>query len=268
MCKVDNERTWEQLSKELAQCVKKSNMNVALIGYGNMGREVERVVKERGISVIRTFDSENARSLGITEESLRDVDVCIDFSTPQVVLENIAAVVDCGKNMVVGTTGWYDRLDTVRTLVERRKTGFLYAPNFSLGMNLFTQIVMDSARLFDRYPEYDAALHEIHRVAKADSPSGTALALGSVILKAMRRKHELVTGIPREKISPQQLQISSARVGHVVGTHSVMFDSEADTVELTHTAKNRKGFALGAVVAAEWLKGKKGFFTMRDVIIQ
>jgi 4-hydroxy-tetrahydrodipicolinate reductase len=243
-------------------------VNIALIGYGNMGKEVERVARERGISVVRTFDSENIRSLRITEESLRGVDVCIDFSTPQVVLENIAAVVECGMNMVVGTTGWYDEMEKVRALVKRNKTGFLYASNFSLGMNIFTQIVMDSARLFDRYPEYDAALHEIHHHAKADSPSGTALALGSVILKAIRRKQELMTGTLRERIAPHQLQISSARVGNVVGTHSVLFDSEADSIELTHTAKNRKGFALGAVIAAEWLKEKKGFFTMRDVIVQ
>ncbi len=243
-------------------------MNVALIGYGNMGKEIERVAKERGISVVRTFDSENIRSLRISEESLHGVDVCIDFSTPQVVLENISAVVECGTNMVVGTTGWYDQLDAVRALVEQRKTGFLYAPNFSLGMNIFMQIVMDSARIFDRYPEYDAALHETHHHAKADSPSGTALALGSVILTVMRRKKELMSGTLRERISPHQLQISSTRVGHVVGTHSVLFDSEADSIELTHTVKNRKGFALGAVVAAEWLKDRKGFFTMRDVIIQ
>ncbi|MDH3253336.1 MAG: 4-hydroxy-tetrahydrodipicolinate reductase [Ignavibacteria bacterium] len=243
-------------------------MNVALIGYGNMGKEVEQVARERGVTVVQIFDSENIRSLRITEESLREVDVCIDFSTPHVVLENITAAVDCGKNVVVGTTGWYDRLDTVRKLVERRGTGFLYSPNFSLGMNLFTQMVMDGARLFDRYPEYDVGVHEIHHAAKADSPSGTALALGSVILQAMRRKQELVTGTLRGRITPQQLQISSARLGHVAGTHAVIFDSESDTVELTHTAKNRKGFALGAIVAAEWLKGKKGFFTMRDVIVQ
>jgi 4-hydroxy-tetrahydrodipicolinate reductase len=243
-------------------------MNLALIGYGNMGHEVEHVAYEHGMKVLRTFDSENIRSLRLNAETLCDVDVCIDFSTPQVVLENIEAVVRAGKNMVVGTTGWYDHLESVRTLVERHGTGFVYSPNFSLGMNVFMHIVADGARLIDRYPEYDVAISESHHAGKADSPSGTALVIGSLVVQAIRRKQELISGQLHGPIRPNQVHISSSRVGHVQGTHSVLFDSETDSIELLHTAKNRSGFARGALVAAEWIRGKKGVFTMRDVILQ
>jgi 4-hydroxy-tetrahydrodipicolinate reductase len=243
-------------------------MNLALIGYGKMGKEVERIAKEKGLRVAKIFEVDtNADAAALTKEGLKNIDVCIDFSSPDAVLENIRAVAACGKNLVVGTTGWYDRLDEVRKLVKERKIGFLYASNFSLGVNLFSQIVMDAARLFEKYPDYDVALSEIHHKAKADSPSGTALSLGSVILQSLRRKSELASGTLHGTIKPNQLHISSTRVGAVTGRHSVIFDSEGDTIELVHSAKSRAGFAAGAVVAAEWLKGKKGFFTMRDVVL-
>jgi 4-hydroxy-tetrahydrodipicolinate reductase len=243
-------------------------MNLALIGYGRMGHEVERIAHEHGMKVVRTFDSENIRSLRLNAETLGDVDVCIDFSTPRVVLENIDAVVRAGRSMVVGTTGWYDHLESVRKLVEQHNTGLVYSPNFSLGMNLFMHIVSDGARLLDRYPEYDVAISETHHATKADSPSGTALVIGSLVVQAMRRKQELITGQPHDAIAPNQVHISSLRVGHVQGKHSVVFDSETDSIELVHSAKNRSGFARGALVAAEWINGKRGVFTMRDVILQ
>jgi 4-hydroxy-tetrahydrodipicolinate reductase len=243
-------------------------VNLALIGYGKMGHEVERVARDHGIKVVRMFDSENIRSLRLNAETLSECDVCIDFSTPQVVLENIEAVVRAGKDMVVGTTGWYDHLERVRTLVEHERTGFVYSPNFSLGMNLFMHILSDGARLIDRYPEYDVAISETHHAGKADSPSGTALVIGSLLVQAIRRKQELISGQLHGAIAPNQVHISSSRVGHVQGKHSVVFDSETDTIELMHTAKNRSGFARGALVAAEWVRGKTGVFTMRDVILQ
>jgi 4-hydroxy-tetrahydrodipicolinate reductase len=134
-------------------------------------------------------------------------------------------------------------------------------------VNIFTQIVMDAAHLIDRYPEYDVALHEIHHRGKADSPSGTALSLGSVLMQTMRRKSEILHETSHGAIKPGQLHMSSLRVGNVAGRHAVMFDSEYDTIELVHTARSRRGFAVGAVVAAQWLKGKKGCYTMRDVIL-
>jgi 4-hydroxy-tetrahydrodipicolinate reductase len=243
-------------------------MNLALVGYGKMGREVERIAKEKGLHVVKVFDIDNnVDGAGLTKESLKGVDVCIDFSSPESVLENIKAVAACGKNVVVGTTGWYDRMEEVKRLVKEKKIGLLYASNFSLGMNLFTQMVTDAARAFERYHDYDVAISETHHRGKADSPSGTALSLGSAILQHFRRKSELATGTLHGPIKPNQLQITATRVGAVTGRHTVTFDSEADCIELVHTAKNRTGFALGAVIAAEWLKGKKGLFTMRDVLL-
>jgi len=242
-------------------------MNIALIGYGKMGKEVEQAARSRGLTVAKTFDiHNNTGSLGLTPEALQGVDVCIEFSTPGAVMENIAAVAQCGKNLVVGTTGWYDRLETVKKLVKEKKIGFLYAPNFSLGLNIFTQIVAHAAHMMDRYTQYDAAVTESHHRGKADSPSGTALSLASCVLQGMKRKTEILTETSHGQIKPHQLHVTSSRIGSVPGTHAVLFDSDADAIELVHTARNRSGFALGAVVAAEWLKGKKGFYTMRDVI--
>ncbi len=243
-------------------------MNLALIGHGKMGKEVERVAHDRGFKIVKIFEvDENPDATALTKEALKSVDVCIDFSSPEAVLNNIEAVADAGKNIVVGTTGWYDRLDYVRKLVKEKKIGFLYASNFSLGVNIFNQIVMDAAHLLEKYPQYDVAISEIHHKGKADSPSGTALSLGSAVLQAIKRKSELVSETQHGAIKPHQLHVTSTRVGTVTGRHTVLFDSEADMIELVHTAKNRTGFALGAIVAAEWLKGKKGFYTMRDVLL-
>jgi 4-hydroxy-tetrahydrodipicolinate reductase len=242
-------------------------MNLALIGYGKMGKEVETVAREKGLKILKVFTEENnTGGLGLDPVSLDNVDVCIDFTAPSVVLDNIEAVADCGKNIVVGTTGWYDKLEQVKKLVKEKKTGLLYATNFSLGVNLFSRVVMDAAHLFDKYPDYDVSLSEVHHKGKTDSPSGTALSLGELILQNLRRKSELLSNPVHEQIKPYQLHVTSARVGWVTGKHAVTFDSECDTIELVHTAKNRRGFALGAIVAAEWLKGKKGVYTMRDVI--
>ncbi len=244
-------------------------MNIALVGYGKMGKEVELAAKERGLKILKIFTEENnSGGSGITPESMKQVDVCIDFSAPSSVLANIEAVVRCGRNMVVGTTGWYDRLEYVRKLVKEKKVGLLYAPNFSLGVNIFCQIVMDAAHLLEKHAEYDVAVTELHHRGKVDSPSGTALSLGATIMQTMRRKSELLSETTHAAIKPQQLHITSTRVGHIAGRHTVLFDSEADTIELTHTARSRRGFAIGAVVAAQWLAGKKGLYTMRDVILE
>lgn len=242
-------------------------MNIALIGYGRMGKEVEAVAKERGATILKIFTSTHPLARpGVAPEPLHDVDVCIDFTTPADVVENIKAVAEAKTNIVVGTTGWYDKLDDVEALVKHNNIGLLYAPNFSLGVNLFYHIIAKAAQLIDNYPEYDVALSEVHHRRKADSPSGTALALGSIIVQHIQRKKEILAEPTHTEIQPYQLHVSSTRVGTVPGKHSVLFDSEYDSIELVHTAKNRRGFALGAVIAAEWLKGKKGIFTMRDVI--
>lgn len=242
-------------------------MNIALIGYGKMGREIERIAKDRRIAIKKIFEEkDNLNGRGIKKDLLKGIDVCIDFSSPTACISNIEAVADCGVSIVVGTTGWYDRLDDVKRLVKSKKIGFLYSPNFSLGMNIFAQVVSNAAHMIDKFDMYDAALHEVHHKGKVDSPSGTALMLGQLMLQQIKRKNELLQDALHQAIKPRQLHITSTRVGNVVGEHKVILDSEADTIELLHTAKNRTGFALGALIAAEWLKGKKGFFTMNDVM--
>jgi 4-hydroxy-tetrahydrodipicolinate reductase len=242
-------------------------VNIALIGYGKMGKELERIAGERKIAVKRIFtDKENANGKALTKASLKDVDVCIDFSSPEAAPANIRAAAECGKNIVVGTTGWYDRMKELETLIREKKTGLLYSPNFSLGMNVFFHLVTAACKHLDKFEEYDVAIAETHHRGKADSPSGTALSLGQAVLRDYHRKKELLLETSHKQIRKDQLHVSSTRVGTVVGRHSVLFDSEADSIEVIHTAKNRSGFALGALVAAEWLKGKKGWYTMKDVI--
>lgn len=242
-------------------------MNIAIIGYGKMGKEIEAVARERNITVAKIFDAKNnPDGSGLTKESLDRVDVCIEFTSPFSVLNNIHAIARAGKNVVVGTTGWYDKLSEVTQMVKKSKIALLYAPNFSLGVNLFYQIVYTAAKIFDRFEMYDVAISEIHHKEKADSPSGTALALGNIFTQNMHRKKEILHETAHSKIKPEQLHISSTRVGTVFGQHTVVLDSDADNIELTHRAKNRRGFALGALIAAEWLKGKHGVFTMKDVI--
>ncbi len=242
-------------------------MNIALFGYGKMGKEIERIAREKKIQVKQIFTIENnLRAMAITEKSLQDVDICIDFTTPTAVLENIKAAAECGKSVVVGTTGWYDNMKEVEKLVRDKKIGFLYSPNFSLGMNIFYQILSKTSHIFDRFDCYDVAVHEMHHKGKADSPSGTALAIGQILIQNIRRKKTIEHETVHNQIKPEALHVSSTRLGNLVGTHSILFDSEADSIELVHTAKNRTGFALGVLTAAEWLKGKKGIFTMKDVL--
>jgi len=242
-------------------------MNIALIGYGKMGKELERLAPEHQMKVVKIFDiDDNAGASGLTKQALKNVDVCIDFSTPQAVMENIEAVAKCGKNIVIGTTGWYDKLPDITKLVQKSKTGLLYAPNFSIGVNIFYHGVSTISELCDKFHLYDVAISETHHTQKLDSPSGTALAIAQNVMQHFKSKKSVLQETPRTKIKPEQLQITSTRLGSVVGNHRVTFESEADTIELIHNAKNRTGFAHGALIAAQWLKGKKGIFTMKDVI--
>ena len=242
-------------------------MNIALIGYGNMGKEVEAVAKRRNVSIQQIFTIENnLHGMGITQQSMKNVDVCIDFSTPTAVVHTIELVAGYKKSIVVGTTGWYDQLDHVKKIVKSKNIGLIYSPNFSLGMNIFFQILSSACHTFEKFDAYDVAIHETHHRRKADSPSGTAFSLAQIVLQHIRRKKEMFHESAHKGIKPEQLQITSSRLGEVVGTHNVMFDSEADSIELVHTAKNRSGFALGALIAAEWLKDKKGVYTMKDVL--
>jgi len=240
-------------------------MNIALIGYGKMGKEVEQAAQKRDIRIKHIFPTDR-ELISINKKSLHDVDVCIDFTSPLATLDIVRRVAECGKNIVIGTTGWYDQLDQISSIVTKKKIGLLYSPNFSLGMNLFFQIASAAASSINEFDEYDVAVHEVHHAEKIDSPSGTALTIGRILLDHFRKKRELMTETSHAKILPQKLHVTSERVGRVVGTHTILFDSEADSIELIHRAKNRSGFALGAVIAAEWLAGKKGVYTMKDIM--
>lgn len=242
-------------------------MNVALIGYGKMGKEVESLAPAQGVQVVARFDIENNRNgSGLTSESLKDVQVCIDFSVPAEVLTNIQRVADCRKNLVVGTTGWYDKLEQAKRIVQENGVGLVYAANFSIGVNLFLKLIEDAAKKFSRFQEYDVSVQEIHHKDKLDSPSGTALEIGRTLLRVFPRKKELLTKNAEGKIKPEQLHLSSTRAGSFTGVHTVLFDSPADTIELKHTAKSRAGFALGALLAARWINGKRGFYSIEDVL--
>ena len=234
-------------------------MKIALIGYGKMGREVEAAAKAHGDTIQCVFDSKNP----VTPEALQTVDVCIEFTRPDAALASIRAAVEARKDIVVGTTGWLDQLPAIREKVT--DSALLYASNFSLGMNIFQRIVGRAAELMQNAPNYDPYIQEEHHRQKADSPSGTALTLGNILLDKIARKNHVLPGNASGKIDPEALQIVSLRAGWVTGTHTVGFDSEADLIELRHTAKNRHGFALGALIAARWVQGRKGVFTMDDV---
>lgn len=240
-------------------------MKIAIIGYGNMGREIERLAAAKGIQAAAIIDPADAKATHkrITRNTA-DFDVAVDFSVPNAVVDNVRMVASAGKNMVVGTTGWYNSLNEVKDIVRESGIGFIYSPNFSLGVNLFFRIVDESSKLFDKVADYDVFVYEGHHSQKLDSPSGTAKALGDTLLKNIRRKNKLVFDKLDRKILPEELHVASFRAGYNPGTHVVGFDSEADTIELKHTARSRAGFALGALLAAEWISGRKGFYTMQD----
>ncbi len=236
-------------------------MKIALIGYGKMGREVESVATEAGDEIVARFDIDNPPTSGKLSEA--GADVAIEFSTPASVLANMKAAADAGIDIVVGATGWYDRLDEVRGWFDR--SALLYAQNFSIGVNVFYRIVRQAARTMNGLPGYDVWIEELHHREKVDSPSGTAFRLGQILLEELERKKTTVEGSPEGKIPPGALQIASLRAGHAAGVHTVGFDSKADYIELKHVARSRRGFAEGAVAAARWVRGRQGVFTMDDV---
>ena len=224
-------------------------MNILILGRGKTGSLVAEVAAARKHHVQIAGTKENAASAALTPEKLRDVAAVIDFTTPHAVLANIEACVRAGKNMVVGTTGWYHNLDRVRALVEQHKTGFVYAANFSVGVNLFFDVARAAASALRH--DYSGQIFERHHAQKKDAPSGTAIALQNVIKAASESK--------------EALEITSFREGEVVGLHEVVFESAADRIYLCHDAKSRRGFAEGAVRAAEWLAGKTGYYDFKDI---
>lgn len=225
-----------------------------------MGKLVEAIAKAKNHEIVSIATAKTAS----LEHAIENADVCIDFSHPANVLKSVKACTDQKKNLVMGTTGWYDQLEVIREAVSSSNIGFLYAPNFSIGVNLFMKIVNEAAKLVNQLPQYDIGMAECHHNQKADSPSGTALALAQILVGQIQRKNRIVSDCLDRAIFPEELHISTLRLGNIPGTHSIIFDSPADTLTLTHEARNREGFATGAVFAAEWLYGKQGFYTLQD----
>jgi 4-hydroxy-tetrahydrodipicolinate reductase len=227
-------------------------MNLAIIGYGKMGRLVEQLAAEYGFSVPLRLDIEdNANGAGITRERFHGIDVAVDFSVPAAVLTDIERLASAGVNAVVGTTGWTEHMDRAKLAVKNGGIGLVWSPNFSIGVNVFLHLVSEAARRLAPYPEYGAWAWEIHHSAKKDAPSGTLLKLVEEMKKADPKR---------------PVDVSSSRAGAHPGTHEVGFDSAADTITLRHTARSREGFARGALQAARWVVGKKGWFEFRDIL--
>ncbi len=211
-------------------------------------------------------DMKSFRSLDSDEKSeLNGAEVCIDFSRPEAVLGNVKKAVEAGSNLVIGTTGWEKDRPQIEAVINEARIGCVYSPNFSLGVQLFLQIARHAASLIDRYNQYDVSGFEMHHRGKADSPSGTAKAIAECLLKELKRKDKAVYHLGNREAEENELHFSSLRCGQIPGTHSVIFDSFADSITLTHEAKNRSGFALGAVAAAEMIVDKKGFFTFEEL---
>jgi len=235
-------------------------MNIALIGYGKMGKEIETIALKRGHAIVLKIDKDNATDMAGND--LQKADVAIEFSTPHTVLQNIKKCFNAQLPVVVGTTGWYENFEEIKKECAEKKGGLFHATNFSLGVNLFFKVNSYLAELMNRYEDYDVSMEEIHHIHKLDKPSGTAITLANQVISRIDRKSKWSIDIK----NADTLFIKDIREGEVPGTHIIKYHSEIDDIEIMHKAHNRKGFALGAVIAAEFLKGKKGVYTMSDII--
>ena len=243
-------------------------MKLALCGYGRMGREIERFAVERGHEIVTRIDPADpgADVRTAVDAPLADCDAVIEFSLAPAVVENARAYAKAGVSAVTGTTGWDEQRETVREIVASSSIGYLVGSNFSVGANLFFRIVSHAAALLRPFDEYDVAVVESHHNRKADSPSGTALSTARAILEALPRKSVLVDDALRRPPETHELHVASLRIGSDPGTHTVVLDSAADTIEIRHRARNRSGFALGSVRAAELVAGRRGYFTVVDMM--
>jgi len=236
-------------------------LNIAILGYGRMGKEIERVAIDRGHDVVLSFDSE--ADWKADGDKLKACDVAIEFSQPAVVVSNLLKCFEAGVPVITGTTGWQEELDVVRAACLTSNGTLFYSSNYSISVNIFFEINKLLARLMNPYTEYEVNIEETHHLNKLDSPSGTAIVLASEIIHFMDRK-EKWTG--KTKQTENELQILSVREENITGTHVVTYESGMDAIEIKHTAKNRKAFAVGAVEAAEWVQGKNGVFQMKDML--
>jgi 4-hydroxy-tetrahydrodipicolinate reductase len=230
-------------------------MKIALLGYGKMGKSIETIALDRQHSISLKVSS------ATVDFDFSATDVAIDFSLPTTAVENIKRALDAGVPVISGTTGWLDHYDEIIEYCNSKKGTFLYASNFSLGVNIFFEINKRLSQLMSGFPEYSAEIEEIHHTQKLDSPSGTAITLAEQIIKNTDYKNWTL-GQPKSN----EIHIEAKRIEGVPGTHEITYNSEIDAISIKHTAHSRQGFAMGAVIAAEWIKDKKGVFTMKDVL--
>ena len=229
-------------------------MNLALIGYGKMGKLLEQLAPQYDFDVTLKLDEfNNANYEGMTAENLRGIDAAIEFSIPSATVRNVELASSLGVNLVVGTTGWLDQLELVKQTVAANGTGLVWSPNYSIGVNVFSRLVAEATKLLAGYPEYGAWAWEIHHITKKDAPSGTLIKLVEDMKTAGYNK---------------DIDVSSSRAGAHPGTHEIGFDSAADTITLRHAARSREGFARGALKAAQWIAGKKGFYEFSEILFK
>ncbi len=239
-------------------------MKIAIVGYGKMGREVEAAAAERGHGVFSTVDPSSGEYRSMQREAIEGADGIIEFGLPEGIIERITLAAEHRVPMIVGTTGWQEQLQEAENVVKARKAALLYGSNFSIGANLFFRLVSAAAEMINPFEDYDVMLAEYHHKNKSDSPSGTALSLAGRIIDASTRKEKIVIDPLQRRIEDNELHVASVRGGSIPGIHQVTIDSPSDSIELTHSARNRRGFAVGAVRALEWLIGRTGFYSADD----
>ncbi len=230
-------------------------MKIGLFGYGKMGKMIEQIAQDRGHTIIAKIDNSTH------DIDYGAMDVAIDFSTPEAAFDNITNCFKHGVPVISGTTGWLDKFSEAVSICEAHKSGFIYASNFSLGVNIFFELNKQLAKMMAGLQQYKVSMEEIHHTQKLDAPSGTAITLAEGIMENTSYKN---WGL--DKSGDNTIPIKSIREGMVPGTHSVTYESTVDTIEIKHEAHNREGFALGAVIASEWIQGKTGIFSMKDVL--
>lgn len=230
-------------------------MKIALLGYGKMGKVIERIALERGHEIVLR------KSSASSFDGLDNADVAIDFSVPSSAVTNISECLNNGIPVISGTTGWLEDYNKMVALCEEKNGAFIYGSNFSLGVNLFFELNNYLAKMMSKFNQYKVTMEEIHHTQKLDAPSGTAISLAKGVIENSNYSNWTLEN-PKEN----EIQIDAKRIENVPGTHSIFYRSEVDTIEIKHTAHNRDGFALGSIIAAEWLVGKKGIFSMKDVL--
>ncbi len=236
-------------------------MKIALLGYGKMGKAIEEIALQRGHEIVLKIDEYNISDF--TKEKMSKANVAIEFTGPHSAYENVKKTLEFDIPLVCGSTGWLDKMESVKKICTERKGSFIYASNFSVGVNIFFEVNKKLASLMSAHKDYELQVTEIHHTAKKDAPSGTAITIAEQILENLPRKKSWVNQISD---NPEELEIISERTDPAPGTHKVKYSSAIDDIEIIHTAHNRQGFALGAVMAAEYIQDKKGIFTMKDVL--